>query len=193
VKIGCVLLAAGAGKRFGGNKLLHEVCGEPMIERALERFSAFSFCARVCIVRPEAETIHSLARGKRFSAVINPDPDRGVGTSAAIGTKSVLSLCPEADGILFAVCDQPNLRHASVQRLLTAFEAHPERIVSLSFAGVRGNPAVFPKSVFGELEALTGDVGGGAVIRRHPEMLTLTEAETKDELIDIDTRTDRKR
>jgi len=53
---------------------------------------------------------------------------------------------------------------------------------------VRGNPAVFPKSVFGELEALTGDVGGGAVIRRHPEMLTLEEAETKEELIDIDTR-----
>lgn len=188
MKIGCVLLAAGAGKRFGGDKLLHEVCGEPMIKHALERFSAFPFCAHVCVVRPEAETIRRFAQEKRFSTVVNPNPDRGVGTSAAIGTKNVLSLCPEADGILFAVCDQPNLSHVSVQRLLTAFEAHPERIVSLSFSGVRGNPAVFPKSVFGELEALTGDVGGGAVIRRHPEMLTLEEAETKEELIDIDTR-----
>jgi molybdenum cofactor cytidylyltransferase len=188
VNVGCVLLAAGAGKRFGGHKLLHKICGETMIERALDRFSAFPFCVRVCVTRPEAETIRRLAQEKCFTVAVNPNPDRGVGTSAAIGTKSVLSLCPEAEGILFAVCDQPNLRHISVQRLLTAFQYHPNRIVSLSYAGVRGNPAVFPKSVFGELEALTGDVGGGAVVRRHPEMLVLEEAETEDELIDIDTR-----
>lgn len=183
-----MLLAAGAGKRFGGDKLLYEVCGETMIENALERFAAFPFCARVCVVRPDAETIHRFAEEKRFALAVNPDPDRGVGTSVAAGTKRVLSLCPEAEGILYAVCDQPKLRHASVARILAAFGRRPDKIVSLSYAGVRGNPAVFPRSVFGELEALDRDVGGGAVIRRHPELLALEEADAAEELTDVDTR-----
>ena len=54
----------------------------------------------------------------------------------------------------------------------------------------RGNPAVFPRDLFGELAALTGDVGGGAVIRRHPERLILVEAASPRELADVDTPAD---
>jgi molybdenum cofactor cytidylyltransferase len=61
-------------------------------------------------------------------------------------------------------------------RLLDAFEEEPERIVSLSSAGTRGNPAVFPRAMFRELTELAQDVGGGAVIRSHPELLRLVEA-----------------
>ena len=45
---------------------------------------------------------------------------------------------------------------------------------------------VFPADLFGELAALTGDTGGGAVIRRHPERLRLVEAFSPNELLDVD-------
>ena len=61
MKIGCVLLAAGAGKRFGGGKLLYEVDGEPMIARALRLYSSIPFDARVCVTRAEAGEIRQLA------------------------------------------------------------------------------------------------------------------------------------
>jgi len=188
VTIGCVLLAAGAGKRFGGDKLLACVDGEPMIDRALRLYASVPFAARVCVTRSGEKTISGFAERHGFSISVNPDPDRGIGTSVSIGTFSALSLETKLDGILYAVSDQPFLSRESVLRLIEAFGREPQRIVSLSYRGRRGNPAVFPRSVFGELENLTGDVGGGAVIRRHFELLRLVEAGGERELEDVDTR-----
>ncbi len=188
MKIGCVLLAAGAGKRFGGGKLLYEVEGEPMIAHALQLLGSIPFASRVCVARRADRAIQTLAQEHGFAVVINPDPERGVGTSVSIGTETVLLLERELDGILYAVADQPYLTQASVKRLLDAFEQHPERIASLSWQGKRGNPAIFPLDYWSELMQLREDVGGAAVIRRHPESLQLVEADLARELEDLDTR-----
>jgi len=188
VKIGCVLLAAGAGKRFGGGKLLEMIDAEPMIARALRLYAALPFAARVCVTRAEAGEIKQLAFNSGFPVVINPDPERGVGTSVAIATEAILAKEPALDGILYAVADQPYLTPESVKRLLEAFGAHPNDIVSLSFGKRRGNPAVFPADLYPELCALKEDIGGGAVIKRHPQRLRLVEVSSARELDDIDTK-----
>lgn len=90
------------------------------------------------------------------------------------------------EGVLFAVSDQPWLTPESVARLLSAFRAHPGRICALAAEGRRGNPAVFPADCFPDLLALTGDAGGGQIIRRHPERLLLVEACHPRELSDVD-------
>lgn len=188
MKIGCALLAAGAGRRFGGEKLLHEVGGEPMIARAMRLYLHVPFAARACVTRAEAARILSLAQENGFPAVINPDPERGVGTSVSIVTAELIRQEPELDGILYAVSDQPFLTHRSLQRLIEAFAAQPDKIVSLGYGGNRGNPAIFPKDLFQELMELQEDIGGGAVIRRHKERLIIVEAQSARELEDIDTR-----
>ena len=188
MKIGCALLAAGAGKRFGGGKLLHEINGAPMIARAIALYASLAFAARVCVTRAEADEIQSLAQQNGFSVAITPDPERGVGTSVAIATEAILAKEPHLDGILYAVADQPYLMKESVEQLLAAFEAHPHDIVSLAFGERRGNPAVFPAAFYPELCALKQDVGGGAVIKRHPDRLFLVETGAARELDDIDTK-----
>ena len=188
MKIGCVLLAAGAGKRFGGGKLLHTIDGEPMIARALRLFSEVPFAARVCVTRAEETEIQRLALENGFSVSINPDPERGVGTSVAIATESILAREPGLDGILYAVADQPYLTQDSVNRLVEAFSAHPGDIASLCFEKRRGNPAIFPAEFYPELCALKADIGGGAVIKRHTDRLQLVEVFTVHELDDIDTK-----
>ncbi len=188
MNVGCVLLAAGAGKRFGGDgeKLFYEVGGVPMIVRALSLYGEISFAAKVCVVRTGAARICALAKAAGFTPAENPNADQGVGTSVSTGTMQALKWRPDLDGILYGVCDQPYLSKASVLRLLDAFEQNPDRIVSLSFQGTRGNPAVFPRELYRELLALDTDIGGGAVIKRHPELLTLVEADGARELADID-------
>lgn len=188
MKIGCVLLAAGAGKRFGGGKLLHAIDGEPMIARALKLYASLPFAARVCVTRVEAGKIQQFAINSGFPVAINPDPERGVGTSVAISTEAILAKDPTLDGILYAVADQPYLTLESIKKLLEAFESHPNDIASLCFGKRRGNPAVFPADLYPELCALKEDVGGGAVIKRHPERLRLVEAISARELDDIDTK-----
>ena len=49
---------------------------------------------------------------------------------------------------------------------------------------------IFPRDLFGELAALTGDTGGGAVIRAHPDRLALVEVSSPRELADVDTPAD---
>ena len=186
MKIGCVLLAAGSGKRFGGDKLLYAPDGVSMAERACRLHADIDYGARVMVVRTGDETLGALAAQYGFDAVPNPRAADGIGTSAACGMAALLERDGSLDGALFAVCDQPYLTAESVRRLLQAFQADASRIVAPECLGRRGNPVVFPRSLFREFDALHADVGGGAIIRNHPELLTLVALCDERELSDID-------
>lgn len=182
MKAGAVLMAAGAGRRFGGNKLLHPVEGVPMIRRALAAAPAELF-ERACVVSCYPEIL-ALAGERGYVPVPNPDADQGQSASVRLGLSALMDM----DGVMFCVCDQPWLRRDSVERLLAEFAAHPEDICSLSWRGERGSPAVFPRDLFPELLALTGDRGGGGVIRANAARLRLVEAGGAEELRDVDGR-----
>ena len=124
-----------------------------------------------------------LAAGERFGflPLYNGGAAEGISASIRLG----LARMSDLDGVLFAVCDQPWLTTKSIIRLKKSFLESPDAIYALSWQGRRGNPVVFPADLFGELAALTGDTGGGAVIRR-PERLRLVEAFSPNELLDVD-------
>lgn len=180
MEIGCVLMASGFGRRFGSNKLLLPVEGVPLVQRALTLYAGSPFARRVVV--SQYESILSLGRKAGFLPLPNPEAARGISASVTLGTRA----CMDLDGILFGVCDQPWLTPESVNALLEAFQSHPDRICSLCYGERRGNPALFPSALFPELLALTGDTGGGQVIRRHKELLHLVPAAHPRELFDID-------
>ena len=184
MRLGAVLLASGAGRRFGGNKLLAPVEGTPLIQRALEAVPAALFCrAAVCSPYPE---VLALAGERGFLPLYNHRAREGISTSIRLG----LSALGDMDGVLFAVCDQPYLAANSVIRILDAFRKSPASICALAWAGVRGNPVLFPAELFPALSALTGDTGGGAVVKAHRDRLLLVEAGSPAELRDVDTPAD---
>lgn len=187
MKIGAVLMASGAARRFGSNKLLCPVDGIPMIERAFAAVPAGLF-ARACAVSCYGEIL-SLAAERGYRPIPNPQSEEGQSASIRLGLASLTDM----DGVLFSVCDQPHLKPESVKRLLAAFTARPDRICSLSWRGRRGSPAVFPAELFPDLLSLTGDQKGGTVIRAHPERLYLVEADSPWELHDVDTPEDSSR
>ena len=87
------------------------------------------------------------------------------------------------------MADQPNLGAKTVLRILNAFEENQTRIVRPAANGRMGNPVLFPNDLFEPLCALTGDVGGSAVIRQHSERV-LTVETTEEELKDVDRETE---
>ena len=121
-----------------------------------------------------------------FLPLYNRDAGEGVSAGIRLG----LAAMDGMDGVLFSVCDQPWLTAGSVRRLLDTFRAAPQSICALAWQGRRGNPVVFPRALFPALAALTGDTGGGAVLRQYPERLRLVEAGSPQELRDIDTQAD---
>ena len=58
----CILMASGLGRRFGGDKLMAEFCGEPMICRALAATDGV-FDRRVVLTRSAAAAKLCLPRG----------------------------------------------------------------------------------------------------------------------------------
>ena len=158
-------MASGFGRRFGSNKLLAEVDGVPLYHRAMAALAPAEFDrAVVCSPYPQI-----LAAGERFGflPLYNGGAAEGISASIRLG----LARMSDLDGVLFAVCDQPSLTTKSIIRLKKSFLESPDAIYALSWQG---------------LAALTGDTGGGAVIRRHPERLRLVEAFSPNELLDVD-------
>ena len=179
LRIGCLVMAAGSGSRFGRNKLEAMVDGKSLLRRALEAVPAEEF-HRVTVVTQYDGA--ALAEDFGFDVVRNDRPEDGLSRTVRLGTEAMA----DCDAILYQVADQPLLERGTVRRELALFRAHPDCIVGLAHNGVRGNPCVFPRRFFPELTALEGDVGGNVVIRAHPEALLLFEAPAA-ELRDVDT------
>ena len=162
LRIGCLVMAAGSGSRFGRNKLEAVVDGKTLLRRALEAVPRGEFA---CVT------------------VRNDRPEDGLSRTVRLGTEAMAS----CDAIMYQVADQPLLERDTVRREVELFRAHPDRIVGLGHNGVRGNPCLFPARFFPELLSLEGDVGGSAVIKRHLDDLLLFEA-PETELRDVDTK-----
>ena len=179
-RLGCVVMAAGNARRFGANKLSAQWEGKSLIRRAMEAVPAELYHRRVVVTQyPE---VIKLAKELSFTPIENTRPDLGISHTVALG----LTELADCDAVLFQVSDQPLLRRKTVAELTEFYLSRPDHIAALSHGGGRGNPCIFPARFFPELLALTGDRGGSAVIRQHPEALVLWESDA-GQLADVDT------
>ena len=185
MRIGAVMMASGAGRRFGSNKLLFPVDGVPLFRRAFAACPPDWFAEAVVVSC--YEEILEAAQAAGYRPVCNPFSAEGQAASIRLGLEAL----GELDGYLFAVCDQPYLTAQSVGALLAAHHDAPSgTIAALSHGGRRGNPVIFDGCYRRELLTLVGDTGGKAVISAHAERLLLVEAADGRELLDLDSAAD---
>ena len=179
LKIGCVVMAAGNGRRFGENKLTALVNGKPLIRHALDAVPE----GLETVVVTQYDEILSIGKEYGFHTIVNSHPEWGISHTIRLGTEHLL----HCDGILYMVSDQPLLQRDSVERLLSLWREHPDHIVGASHNGIRGNPNLFPKEFFPALLSLKEDRGGNGIIRANENRLLLVEIH-KNELEDVDTK-----
>ena len=181
LRIGCLVMAAGSGSRFGRNKLEAVIDGKTLLRRALEAVPREEFACVTVVTQYDGAA--ALAEEFGFTVVRNDRPEDGLSRTVRLGTEAMAG----CGAIMYQVADQPLLERDTVRREVELFRAHPDRIVGLGHNGVRGNPCLFPARFFPELLSLEGDVGGSAVIKRHLDDLLLFEA-PETELCDVDTK-----
>jgi len=158
-----VLLAAGESRRFGGQKLLEDWRGEPLVARAA-RCMLGGGLGEVVVVIPPLATMRAALHQLRVRLVENAEPRRGMGHSIALG---IGALAPGAGAALLAVADQPLMDEQIISRLCAAYVRGA--IVTPRYGSHPGNPRLFDRRYFAELQELAGDVGGQAVATAHPE------------------------
>lgn len=189
-KVALVLLAAGDSRRFGTNKLLADIDGKPMYRHLADEMKSLpeeTFCRRL-VVSQYPEILEDLS-GDGFETIENHRSDLGISHSIHLAMQALdedSGEDKESAAVCFAVCDQPWLRGNTVLKLVREWSASGKGLGCLSCGGRDGNPAVFDMRYENELLALTGDVGGRAVICRHMDDLYRCEIENPKELEDMD-------
>ena len=179
--MGCVIMASGLGRRFGGNKLMADFHGQPMICRILDATEGI-FAKRVVVTR--SEEVSALCKARGIPVVLHSLPHRS--DTVRLG----LEVMPGIDRCMFATADQPLLRKETIASLVLASTNDPDSIWRTSCDGTPGSPVIFPKWAFPELQNLPEGKGGGVVIKKYPEHLHTVNVRDMYELKDVDSPED---
>jgi len=188
--ISAIVLAAGAGSRFGGGKLLAPFGGRALIEATLLGLRGAPVNETIVVVGNDVEGLRGLCESYGVRIAENPDWAEGMATSVKKG----LSACsPDADAAVLMLGDQPLVGARAVERLVEAHEGGAAVAVA-TYGGRRRNPALFARGTWPMLEEeLSGDEGARGFLKRHPEMVTEVPCDDVADPTDVDTREDLRR
>ena len=176
-KLGCVIMASGLGTRFGGNKLMADFRGEPLICRALSATEGI-FTRRVVVTRHK--DVAALCRDRGVEAVLHQLPCRS--DTVRLGLEAV----GDVGGCVFCPGDQPLLRQETAAALALAAVNDPSSVWRTAFQETPGSPVLFPRWTFPELANLPEGKGGGFVAKKYPERIRTVSVRDPYELMDID-------
>ncbi len=185
--ISAILLAAGSGSRFGGDKLLHPLPDGTPIGVAAARNLLAAVPDVVAVVRPGDFPLADLLEQEGCYVTVFPHAARGMGASLAHGVGARRG----ADGWLVALADMPLIGSATIAAIVRELEAG-KNLVAPVFKGERGHPVGFGKRFAAQLLALDGDAGAHDIIAAHKGELVLIACDDPGILRDIDRRDDLK-
>jgi molybdenum cofactor cytidylyltransferase len=185
-RIAALILAAGQSRRMGEvNKLLIEIDGKPMVRRVAETVLASSASPVVAVLGHERDRVRAAFGGTKVRCIYNPDFAGGISTSLKRG---LATLPDDIDGVLVCLGDMPLLGTGEIERLIAAFNPTEGRaIIVPTRRGKRGNPVLWARRFFPEMQEIAGDVGARHLIGAYPEAVVEIEMDGEGVVLDIDT------
>jgi len=183
-----ILLAAGQGARFGGDKLLAPVAMPSAgaagvapigVAAALNLIGAIP--DSIAVVRPRDTELaaHFTDAGLRVVPCMNA----GDGMSATLACGIAATV--DADGWIIALADMPWIKPSTTGAIVAALVAGAD-IVAPSYRGERGHPVGFRRRHYAALASLGGDSGARAVVERERDRLTLVDVSDAGVVRDVD-------
>lgn len=161
-----LLLAAGAGRRYGMPKALVPTPGEPdllLVEHGVRTLQDAGCAPVVAVLGAEARRVPPLPG---VIVVVNADWASGMGSSLRAGL-AVL----EADAVAVLLVDTPGVTAEAVRRVARGAGRSSLRVAT--YDGAYGHPVVLGRAHWeGIAELAVGDVGARPYLRLHtPELV----------------------
>jgi molybdenum cofactor cytidylyltransferase len=179
-----ILLAAGSGTRFGGDKLVARVSGES-IALAACRHLMTAVPEVIAVVRPADTPLLSMLEAAGARVVACADAQDGMGASLACGVQAAI----DAAGWIVALADMPWIRVDTISRVAAAV-GQGAYIAAPFYEGARGHPVGFGAQCAAALTALRGDEGARRLIADSSASLTRIDVDDPGVLRDVDTPAD---
>lgn len=180
-----VLLAAGAGRRFGGDKLLAPLPDGTAIGIRSARTLRGSVDRAVAVVRPTDLELARRLAAEGLEVVPFPGSEAGMGASLAFGA----SATREAGAWVVALADMPFVGPETVDEVVRRLRAGVF-IAAPVHRDRRGHPVGFCAALRDELIALDGDSGARSLLARHADRVETFECGDPGSLLDIDSLDD---
>jgi len=175
-----IVLAAGAGTRFGGGKLSAALDGVPLIHHAI-RAARAAPVARVVVVA-SAELEIGAWPG-------TPSIERVTIASEALSAslRAGLAALDDIDGAFVFLGDMPRVPHHVAGQLARALGDSYAAVPC--HQGRAGHPVLLSARSFADVAAISGDRGAGQLLKGRGDVLRV-DCGDPGILLDIDTRQD---
>lgn len=165
-----LVLAAGAGRRYGGPKALVRRDGRLLVERAADTLRAAGCAPVLVVVGAAADRVRAEADLGDARVVGNADWDTGMGSSLRAGLAAAAETGAVAAAVLLV--DMPGITPAAVERV--AAGAAADTLAMGGYGDRRGHPVVLGRDHWAGVAALAdGDVGARPYLRRHAHEVTV--------------------
>lgn len=194
--IAAVILAAGAGHRLGGvAKALLPHRGESYLAAIAATARSVGLADAVVVVgQPFGAAVAAHAEQLGLRVQINPDPDRGMASSVALGFAAIIE-GPATAAWLWPV-DHPAVSADTLRRLIAALDGRTRsgggdiEIARPFHQGRRGHPPLIARALWPELVGCAGRAGGAREVVRAARLVDV-EVDDPGVVYDVDTPADR--
>ena len=183
-----LVLAAGAGSRFGGGKLCADWHGRPLIRAAVETALATPAEAVHVVVGADAAKVRQCLAGladPRLGFVICADWAEGISASLRAG---IDSLPPDARAMIVFLGDMPMVSAELAARLLDGVLAGAPAAIPVC-EGRPAHPVAIGAEIFPRLRLLEGDQGARRLLESLPGVMRVPTTDAGS-VADVDTVAD---
>lgn len=179
-----VVLAAGRSRRMGQPKLLLPWQGVPLVRFVAQQILQSRLDDLIVVAGHRSEHLIAVLDGLAVRIIRNDDFLDGQSTSLRAG---IAALDPSVSAALVLLADQPLLQPATIDALIDVYQRERPPIVVPCYEGQRGNPVLFDRRLFAELQAISGDQGARNVLKAHEQSIRWLDTTDGGILLDIDT------
>lgn len=184
-RVGAVILAAGEAKRFGSQKLLAPLDGQPLLQHVIDAAQRAAIDPIVLVLGADADAIEDGVRIGRARVVLNPEYATGQASSLRAGLRAL-----EGDAAIVLLGDQPLVTAPLLDALIARQRASGASAVVCAQRGRRSPPALLHRDLWPELDRLRGDVGAREVLAHRGDVEVVDVDEGSARLDDVDTSID---
>lgn len=186
MRVAGVVLAAGAGSRFGGGKLHAPLAGRPVLQHVLDAVAAAGIEDVVVVLGEDASAVERAIAWRRERRVLNPDPSAGLSSSLRVG---LAALADEVEVALVVLGDQPLVRPDAIRQLVATAARIEQPVVVPRYTGDGSrNPVAIRRSAWHLADEATGDRGLGPVLSEAPQLVAVVDVAGENP--DVDTPAD---
>jgi CTP:molybdopterin cytidylyltransferase MocA len=187
LRLGGVVLSAGASRRMGRPKAFIEIDGGSFLASGVAILQS-ARCREIVVVVPPGRVADYQAEvGGGVCVVENPHPELGMLSSLCVGLGALSSAITHA---MVTLVDVPLVGSETARLLAEECFRSPEMILVPTADGQPGHPVIYPRAFWGGVVAWPGPEGARGYMMAHPECVRYIETGDPGVVRDFDTPED---